>query len=103
MYIVGVLYPGDPQPDRSVNLSLHVPAQMGWREMEQKKRDMYYPTPGGAARSRGYKRRAREREREGACSLARPFARTLLQEGPGPPFYRCKERVQIYNGGVARR
>jgi hypothetical protein len=23
------------------------------------------------------------------------------QEGPGPPFYRCKERVQVYNGGVA--
>jgi hypothetical protein len=20
-------------------------------------------------------------------------------EGPGPPFYRCKERVQVYNGG----
>jgi hypothetical protein len=63
MYIVGVSYPGDPQPDRPVNLSLRVPAQMGWREMEQKKGEMYYPTPGGAARSRGYKRRARERER----------------------------------------
>jgi hypothetical protein len=62
---------------------------------------MYYPASGGAARSRGYKRR--EREREGACSLARPSVRTLLQEGPGPPFYRCKERVQMYNGGVARR
>jgi hypothetical protein len=26
---------------------------------------------------------------------------TLLHEGPEPPFYRCKERVQMYNGGVA--
>jgi hypothetical protein len=28
-------------------------------------------------------------------------ATTLLHEGPGPSFYRCKERVQVYNGGVA--
>jgi hypothetical protein len=26
---------------------------------------------------------------------------TPLQEGPGPPFYRCKERVQVYNGGYS--
>jgi hypothetical protein len=47
---------------------------------------------------------ARERERErvsmSVCSSLRvtplpPFP----QEGPGPPFYRCKERVQVYNGG----
>jgi hypothetical protein len=24
---------------------------------------------------------------------------TPPQEGPRPPFYRCKERVQMYNGG----
>jgi hypothetical protein len=46
----------------------------------------------GACR-RSYKRVARERE--GACSLARPSVRTPLQEGTGPPFYRCKERVQM--------
>jgi hypothetical protein len=28
---------------------------------------------------------------------------TLSHEGPGPSFYKCKERVQVYNGGVARR
>jgi hypothetical protein len=28
---------------------------------------------------------------------------TLSHEGPGPSFYRCKERVQVYNGGVAMR
>jgi hypothetical protein len=51
--------------DRRVNLSLRVLAQMGWREMEHKggKRGSCYPTPGGCARSRGYKR-SRERERE---------------------------------------
>jgi hypothetical protein len=36
----------------------------------------------------------REGERE-SC------ATTLLYEGPGPSFYRRKERVQVYNGGVA--
>jgi hypothetical protein len=34
------------------------------------------------------------------CSSLRA---TLPQERPGPPFYRCKERVQVYNGGVAMR
>jgi hypothetical protein len=58
--------------DRRVNLSLRVPAQMGWREMEHKggKRGSCYPAPGGCARSRGYKR-SREGERERACSSAR--------------------------------
>jgi hypothetical protein len=32
------------------------------------------------------------------CSSLRA---TLPQEGPGPPFYRCKERVQVYNGGCS--
>ena len=29
-----------------------------------------------------------------------PFSRaaTFSYEGPGPSFYRCKERVQVYNG-----
>jgi hypothetical protein len=36
----------------------------------------------------------REGERESRAT-------TLLYEGPGPSFYRCKERVQVYNGGVA--
>jgi hypothetical protein len=51
--------------DRRVKLSLRVPAQMGWREMEHKggKRGSCYPAPGGCARSRGYKR-SRERESE---------------------------------------
>jgi hypothetical protein len=36
----------------------------------------------------------REGERESRAT-------TLPYEGPGPSFYRCKERVQVYNGGVA--
>jgi hypothetical protein len=31
-----------------------------------------------------------------------PFSRaTLSPEGPGPSFYKCKERVQVYNGGCS--
>jgi hypothetical protein len=42
---------------------------------------------------------SRERESEPVRLLV-PRA-TLPQEGPGPPFYRCKERVQVYNGGCS--
>jgi hypothetical protein len=35
--------------------------------------------------------------------LVCPFSRaaTFLYEGPGPSFYRCKERVHVYNGGCS--
>jgi hypothetical protein len=41
---------------------------------------------------------ARERVSLFVCSFLRA---TLSQEGPRPPFYRCKERVQVYNGGCS--
>jgi hypothetical protein len=45
---------------------------------------------------------ARERERERGSLFVSPSSRvTLPHEGPRPSFYRCKERVQVYNGGVA--
>jgi hypothetical protein len=49
--------------DRRVNLSLRVPAQMGWREMEHKggKRGSCYPVPGDALVV-GLQALARERE-----------------------------------------
>jgi hypothetical protein len=90
--------------DRRVKLSLCVPAQMGWREMEHK--------GGNAARVILRQGDAlavgvtsvREGERERACSSARPPARRpSSREGPRPSFYRCKERVQVYNRGVAMR
>jgi hypothetical protein len=52
----------------------------------------------GGARSTGYKRRDRERESMFVCSSP---VRPPSQDGPGPPFYRCKERVQMYNGGCS--
>jgi hypothetical protein len=96
--------------DRRVNLSLRVPAQMGWHEMEHKGEN--------AARIISHQggvlvvgiTSVRERERELVRMLVRPRdplsfePSSPLQEGPGPPFYRCKERAQVYNGGgVAMR
>jgi hypothetical protein len=86
--------------DQRVNLSLRVPAQMGWREMEHK---------GGNA-ARVILRRGDAlvvgvtsvREGERVSLFASPFSHvTLPHEGPGPSFYRCKERVQVYNGGCS--
>jgi hypothetical protein len=49
--------------DRRVNLSLRVPAHMGWREMEHKgETRLVLSRTRGCARSRGYKH---SREREG--------------------------------------
>jgi hypothetical protein len=75
---------------------------MGWREMEHKgeKRDSCYPAPGDAL-AVGV---TSVREGERVSLFVSPSSRaTLSHEGPGPSFYRCKERVQVYNGGVAMR
>jgi hypothetical protein len=59
---------------------------------------LYYPAP-GVPLAVGVTSALREGEREG--SYAASLARTpnLFQGGPGLPFYRGKERVQVYNGG----
>jgi hypothetical protein len=90
--------------DRRVKLSLRVPAQMGWREMEHKgeERGSCYPVPRGDALAVGVTS-VREGERVSLFVSPSSRATTLSQEGPGPSFYRCKERVQVYNGGVAIR
>jgi hypothetical protein len=55
---------------------------------------------GGCACSRGLQ--AFVREREGALCVG-PFSRatTFSYESPGPSFYKCKERAQVYNGGCS--
>jgi hypothetical protein len=75
---------------------------MGWREMEHK----------GENTARVILRQGDAlvvgvtcvREGERVSLFVSPSSRaTLSHEGPGPSFYRCKERVQVYNGGVAMR
>jgi hypothetical protein len=51
---------------------------------------------GGCACSRGLQAFTRERERLSVSPSSR--AATLSYEGPGPSFYRCKERAQVYSG-----
>jgi hypothetical protein len=61
---------------------------------------LYYPAPGVPLAVGVTSARVREREREGDTELVRRFARANPpQGGPGLPFYRGKERVQVYNGG----
>jgi hypothetical protein len=91
-------------PGSTSKLSLRVPAQMGWHEMEHKgeKREprlMLSCAQGRCACSRGLQAFAREGESMFVSPSSR--AATFSYEGPGHSFYRCKERVQVYNGGVA--
>jgi hypothetical protein len=83
--------------DRRVKLSLRVPAQMGWREMEHKggKRGSCYPTPGGCACSRGYKH---SRGRERACSSARPPARPSRMRALDLPFIDARRGSRCTTG-----
>jgi hypothetical protein len=57
---------------------------------------------GGCACSRGLQAFAWERERARALRVG-PFshAATFSYEGPGPSFYICKEKAQVYNGGCS--
>jgi hypothetical protein len=91
-------------PGPTSKLSLRAPAQMGRREMEHKgqKREprlVLSCAQGGCACSRGLQAFTRE----GESLLVSPSSRvaTSSYEGPGPSFYRCKERAQVYNGGCS--
>jgi hypothetical protein len=56
---------------------------------------------GGCACSRGLQAFAWEGERE-SLSVSPSFrAANFPYEGPGPSFYRRKERAQVYNGGCS--
>jgi hypothetical protein len=57
-----------------------------------------YPAPRGVLVVGVTSVRARERVSLFVSSFSRA---TLSHEGPGPSFYICKERVQVYNGGCS--
>jgi hypothetical protein len=73
---------------------------MGWREMENKGENMARViVRQGDALAVGV---TSVREKERMSLFVSSFSRaTLPHEGPGPPFYRCKEMVQVYNGGCS--
>jgi hypothetical protein len=75
---------------------------MGWREMEHKgeKTRLVLSRAGGGVLAIGV---TSVREGERVSLFVSPFSHATLppHEGPGPPFYRCKERVQVYSGGCS--
>ena len=90
--------------DRRVKLSLRVPAQMGWREMEHKgeERGSCYPAPGGCACSRGYKR-SRGRESEPVRQPVLPRDPPSSPKALDLPFIDARRGSKCTMGGVARR
>jgi hypothetical protein len=91
---------GVPGPTSEIVAACPCPdglARDGTQEVGQA---LYYPAPGvqlvvGVTSTS----REGEREREPVRPLLPPHE-LPLQDGPGPPFFRRKERVQTYNGGV---
>jgi hypothetical protein len=75
-----------------------LPRWVGARWNTRGKRGSYYLAPGGVLVVGVTSVHERERVSLFVCSSLHT---TLPQEGPGPPFYRCKERVQVYNGGCS--
>jgi hypothetical protein len=102
---VGVSTPGVPGP--TSKLSLRIPAQMGRRETEHKGENnkgnhgSCCPAPKADALAVGGYKRSRGREKESLLVSPSSRAATLSYEGPGPSFYRRKERAQVYNGGCS--
>jgi hypothetical protein len=92
-------------PGPTSKLSLRVLAQMGRRETEHKGEAIRgtaascCPAPRADALAVGGYKRSRGRERERALFVS-PSSRaaTFSYEGPGPSFYRCKKKAQVYNG-----
>jgi hypothetical protein len=75
-----------------------VGARWNTRGEEKGNRGSCYPAPRADALAVGGYKRSRGRERESMSVSPSSRATTFSYEGPGPSFYRCKERVQVYNG-----
>jgi hypothetical protein len=91
-------------PGPTSELSLRAPAQMGRREMEHKgekgNRGSCYPAPRADALAVGGYKRSREREK--ACSSARPPARPPSRtRALDLPFIDVRRGPRCTMGGVA--
>jgi hypothetical protein len=102
---VGVSTPGSL--DRRVNYRCvsqpkWVDARRNTRGNKKKEpRLVLFCAQGGCACSRGLQAFARERERERLPVSPSSRAATFSYKGPGPSFYRYKEKTQVYNGGCS--
>jgi hypothetical protein len=84
---------------RYVSQPRWVGARWNTREKKREPRLVLSCAQGGCACSRGLQAFAREGESMFVSPSSR--AATYSSEGPGSSFYRCKERVQVYNGGCS--
>jgi hypothetical protein len=86
--------------DRPVNCCcVSQPRWVGARwNTRGKSRGSCYPAPRADALAVGGYNRSRGRERESLFVSPSSRVATFSYEGPGPSLYRCKERVQVYNG-----
>jgi hypothetical protein len=93
-------------PGPTSKLLLRVPAQMGRHEIEHKGETIRgiaascCPAPRADALAVGGYKRSRG-ERESLLVSPSSCAATFSYECPGPSFYRCKEKAQVYNGGCS--
>jgi hypothetical protein len=80
---------------------------MGRRETERKgeqrkgNHGSCCPAPRADALAVGGYKRSRGRERESLSIGPFSHAAAFPYEGPGPSFYRCKEKAQVYSGGCS--
>jgi hypothetical protein len=83
---------------RCVSQPRWVGARWNTRGTKRGNRDSCYPAPRADALTVGGYKCSRGRESESLS--VRPFSRaaTFSYEGPGPSFYRRKEKAQVYNG-----
>jgi hypothetical protein len=85
---------------RCVSQPRWVGARRNTRGSKTGNRDSCCPAPRADALAVGGYKRSRGRESESLSVSPSSRAATFSYEGPGPSFYRCKDRVQVYNGGV---
>jgi hypothetical protein len=82
---------------RCVSQPRWVGARRNTRGNNKGNRDSCCPAPRADALAVGGYKRSRERERASFVSPS-SHAATFSYEGPGPSFYRRKEKAQVYNG-----
>jgi hypothetical protein len=85
---------------RCVSQPRWVGARRNTRGNNKGNRDSCCPAPRADALAVGGYKRSRGRERESLPISPFSRAATYPYEDPGPSFYRCKERAQVYNGGM---
>jgi hypothetical protein len=87
---------------RCVSQARWVGARRNTRGNNKGNRGSCCPAPRADALVVGGYKRSRGKERESLVRQPVLPRGHLLYEGPGPSFYRCKEKAQVYNGGCSK-